>query len=159
MNPQTINLATFNGLDRDAATSLLLGCCSAPDWAGRVAAARPFPAVADLLAAADAALVPADLDAALAGHPRIGDRGARGRSAAEQRGVGDGVLADLAAANAAYEERFGRVYLVCAAGRSGEDLLADLRTRLGHDPDTERRTALRELAAINRLRLEGTVLP
>lgn len=150
-------IAAFNALPRRDAEAALLACCTAPAWAARVADARPFHSVTDLLAAADAALTPADLDAALAGHPRIGDRGARGRSAMEQRGVGDHVLAALAAANAAYEERFGHVYLVCAAGRSGDDLLADLRARLRHDPATERRTALRELAAINRLRLEGTI--
>jgi len=152
-----MNLAAFNSLDRDQAVAALLSCCTAPEWAGRVADARPFPSIEKLLAAADAALTPADLDAALAGHPRIGDRGASGRSAAEQRGVGDHVLDAFAEANAAYEQRFGRVYLVCAAGRSGEDLLADLTARLGHDDETERRTALRELAAINRLRLEKSV--
>jgi 2-oxo-4-hydroxy-4-carboxy-5-ureidoimidazoline decarboxylase len=152
-----MNLDDFNDLDREQAVTALLSCCTAPDWAGRVADARPFPSIEKLLAEADAALAPADLDAALAGHPRIGDRGASGRSAAEQRGVGDDVLAALAEANRAYEQRFGRVYLVCAAGRSGEDLLADLTARLLHDDETERRTALRELAAINRLRLEKLI--
>jgi len=152
-----MTLAAFNDLDREQAVDLLLSCCTAPEWAGRVADARPFPSIEKLVAAADATLGPADLDAALAGHPRIGDRGASGRSAAEQRGVGDDVLSAFAEANAAYERRFGRVYLVCAAGRSGADLLADLTARLAHDDETERRTALRELAAINRLRLEKAI--
>jgi 2-oxo-4-hydroxy-4-carboxy-5-ureidoimidazoline decarboxylase len=152
-----MNLAAFNDLDRGQAVATLLSCCSAPEWAGRVADARPFPSMEKLLDTADAALTAADLDAALEGHPRIGDRGASGRSAAEQGGVGDHVLDALAEANAAYEQRFGRVYLVCAAGRSGEYLLADLTARLAHDDETERRTALHELAAINRLRL-GTMI-
>ena len=149
-----MNLEKFNALPRDLAIAALLDCCAAPGAGARVADAPPFPTVEALLAAADTALEPADLDAALAGHPRIGDRSVSGRSAKEQRGVGDDVAAEFAAANAAYEARFGRIYLVCASGRSGADLLADLRRRLGNDPETEERTALRELAAINRLRLE-----
>jgi 2-oxo-4-hydroxy-4-carboxy-5-ureidoimidazoline decarboxylase len=152
-----VNLTAFNDLTREQAVATLLSSCTAPEWAGRVADARPFPSIEKLLDAADAALAPADLDAALAGHPRIGDRGASGRSAAEQGGVGDHVLDALAQANRAYEDRFGRVYLVCAAGRSGEELLADLTARLDHDDETERRTALRELAAINRLRLAKAI--
>lgn len=152
-----MTLATFNDLDREQAVEALLSCCTAPEWAGRVADARPFPSIEKLLDTAEAALAPADLDAALCGHPRIGDRAASGRSAAEQGGVGDHVLDALAQANRAYEDRFGRVYLVCAAGRSGEELLADLTARLDHDDETERRTALRELAAINRLRLAKLV--
>ncbi|MGI5130075.1 2-oxo-4-hydroxy-4-carboxy-5-ureidoimidazoline decarboxylase [Pseudonocardia sp. CA-107938] len=148
-----MKVTAFNDLARDRAVAVLLGCCTAAQWAERVADARPFGSIAQLLAVADAALTPADLDAALAGHPRIGDRSASVRSAAEQRGVGDDVVAAFAVANAAYEEQFGRVYLVCASGRSGTELLADLHSRLANDPDTERRTALRELAAINRLRL------
>lgn len=152
-----MTLATFNDLDREQAVEALLSCCTAPEWAGRVADARPFPSIEKLLDTAEAALAPADLDAALCGHPRIGDRAASGRSAAEQGGVGDHVLDALVQANRAYEDRFGRVYLVCAAGRSGEELLADLTARLDHDDETERRTALRELAAINRLRLAKLV--
>ena len=73
-----MTLAAFNDLDREQAVAALLACCTAPEWAARVADARPFPSIEKLLAASDAALGPADLEAALAGHPRIGDRGASG---------------------------------------------------------------------------------
>ncbi|MDT7705937.1 MAG: 2-oxo-4-hydroxy-4-carboxy-5-ureidoimidazoline decarboxylase, partial [Pseudonocardiales bacterium] len=69
------------------------------------------------------------------------------------RSAGDDVRAALAAGNRAYEERFGHRYLVCASGRSAEDLLGTLHVRLGNDPATERDVALTELAAINRIRL------
>lgn len=134
----------------------LLGVCAAPGWAARVAAGGPYASLDALLAAADDALTDADLDAAMAGHPRIGDRAATGRSRREQGAVAtaaDDVLDALAAGNRAYEERFGHVYLVCATGRSAEDLLATLHARLGHDARTERAVALAELAAINRIRL------
>ena len=121
-----------------------------------VAAGRPHPDVASLQATAEVALTDADLDEAMAGHPRIGDRTAGGASRREQNGVAGAdpaVLAALADGNRAYEERFGHVYLVCASGRGAQELLDVLRARLGNDPATERAVALAELAAINRLRI------
>jgi len=140
---------------------VLLEVCSAPRWADAVAAGRPYGSLPALQAVARAELSPADLDAALAGHPRIGDR-VEGRSGREQAAVAaapDEVRAALAAGNRAYEERFGRVYLVCASGRSAPDLLATLRARLDNDPETERAVALEELAAINALRLAALFAP
>lgn len=139
--------------------SALLACCHAPAWAVRLAARRPFGDLPTLLAASDAELAAsdeADVDAALAGHPRIGERPAGADSRREQSAVlaGDeAVLAGLAEGNRVYEERFGHVYLVCAAGRTGEELLAVLRSRLDNDPATERAVLRGELAAITRLRL------
>jgi 2-oxo-4-hydroxy-4-carboxy-5-ureidoimidazoline decarboxylase len=151
-----VNLDRFNALSPAAARRELLAVCAAPRWAGEVAGWRPHASVDALLAAAGAALTDADLDAAMAGHPRIGDRTAGGRSRREQSAVGSAateVLDALAAGNRAYEERFGHVYLVCATGRSAEDLLATLHARLSNDAVTERAVALAELAAINRIRL------
>lgn len=153
-----MNLESFNALPTTAALGELQACCNAPRWAAVVAAGRPYASVEALLAAADEALTDADLDPAMAGHPRIGDRTATGRSQREQSGVaaaGAAVLDALAAGNREYEGRFGHVYLVCASGRSAEDLLATLRSRLANDPATERKVALGELAAINRIRLRG----
>jgi 2-oxo-4-hydroxy-4-carboxy-5-ureidoimidazoline decarboxylase len=154
-----MTLAGFNALPVGEAERVLLDCCAAPRWAREVATGRPYPSTDALLAAAEAALTDADLEPAMAGHPRIGDRAAGGRSRSEQSGVGDDVLEALTAGNRAYEDRFGHVYLVCASGRSGEDLLATLHARLGNDAVTERAVALRELAAINRLRLVTLVSP
>jgi 2-oxo-4-hydroxy-4-carboxy-5-ureidoimidazoline decarboxylase len=161
-------MTAFDTLSDDDAEALLLEVCAAPRWAREVVAGRPYGTVEKVQAAAWAALSATDLDAALTGHPRIGDaarsaggarlsRTAEGSARREQAGVASAsaeVLEALAAGNRAYEERFGRVYLVCASGRSAEDLLATLRARLGNDPETERTVALGELAAINRLRLE-----
>ncbi|MEV0682934.1 2-oxo-4-hydroxy-4-carboxy-5-ureidoimidazoline decarboxylase [Nocardia sp. NPDC050378] len=160
MTREAIGLAGFNSLPADAAEQALLACCSSPRWARALAAARPYVSVVSLLDAADAALDAlgeAEIDAALAGHPRIGER-ATGTAAHEQSGVsGDGVRARLAEGNRAYEEKFGHIYLVCAAGRGGEELLAVLRARLDNDPTTERRVMRDELAKINRLRLTQLV--
>jgi 2-oxo-4-hydroxy-4-carboxy-5-ureidoimidazoline decarboxylase len=148
---------TLDDLSAAEAEQSLLACCAAPRWAGEVAARWPYPTPEALQQAAEDALTDDDLDAAMAGHPRIGDSTAGGDSRDEQAAVtaaGDGVRDALAAGNRAYEERFGHVYLVCASGRSPEDLLATLHTRLGNDPATERAVALAELAAINRIRIE-----
>jgi 2-oxo-4-hydroxy-4-carboxy-5-ureidoimidazoline decarboxylase len=106
-----------------------------------------------------AGLTPEQVEEALAGHPRIGDRratSAPGWSRQEQAGVSaaDAELArELAEGNAEYERRFGHIYLVCATGKSGQELLAILRERLGNDRDTEWKVVAAELAKINQLRL------
>ncbi len=154
------------GLDAlavDEAQAVLLAVCSSPRWAAEVAARRPFATAADALRAADevlAALPEDEVDAALSGHPRIGERttgaGAQ-HSEREQAGLA-GMAAStserLAAGNRAYEQRFGHVYLVCATGRTGPELLAVLEQRLTHTPEQERRVLREELRRINRIRLE-----
>lgn len=150
----------FDAADRTRAERALLEICAAPFWARTLVAGRPYGSLDALLAAADAALeaLPEpDVAAAVAAHPRIGER-AHGRSAREQAGLAgaDAALgAALAEGNRVYEERFGQRYLVCAAGRSGPELLAVLQDRLGNDPESERRVMRTELAKINRLRLAG----
>jgi 2-oxo-4-hydroxy-4-carboxy-5-ureidoimidazoline decarboxylase len=125
-----------------------------------VLAGAPFADIAALLDRADrvlAELPDAEIDAALAGHPRIGGRVRNAASAREQAGVAtaaEEVRTALAAGNREYEDRFGYVYLVCASGRSADELLAILSDRLHNDPGTERRVMRGELAKINRLRLQ-----
>ena len=118
----------------------------------------------DLLAAADAAWAardPGDLDAAMAGHPRIGERRLSGWSAGEQAAVGEDAetLTALADANAAYEQRFGHVFLICATGRGPAEILAELNRRMAHDPATEREVAAAEIGKINALRLRKLAAP
>src|SRR5271169_1686067 len=105
-------LARLNALPAGDAVGVLLGCCRAPGWARQMAGGRPYASLDDLLAAADVAWAgraPGDLEAAMAGHPRIGERGLPAQSRQEQSGVGAGAdpLQALRAANAAYEARFG----------------------------------------------------
>jgi len=108
-----------------------------------------------------AQLAPADLEQALAGHPRIGQRhGTDDRSRREQAGVhaaDPATIQALAEGNQAYERRFGHIYLVCATGRSAGELLALLRERLGNDPGAEWAVVRSELAKINRIRLAQLV--
>jgi OHCU decarboxylase len=134
-------------------------------------ARRPFESVDDLLAAADEAwraTGPKDWDEAFAHHPRIGERhaaapasaAARAWSAGEQgsaAGAGAATRAELAEANEAYERRFGRIYIVCATGRSAEEMLADIAARMKNDPDRERAVAVEEQRKITRLRLKTLI--
>jgi 2-oxo-4-hydroxy-4-carboxy-5-ureidoimidazoline decarboxylase len=154
----TPGLARLNALPDGEAVEVLLGCCSAPGWAQRVAARRPFGSVDDLLAAADAAWAarePGELEAAMAGHPRIGERSLSAQSRQEQSEVGSdpGAIQALRDANAAYEDRFGHVFLICASGRGPGDILAELRRRMAHDPAAELEVAGAEIGKINALRL------
>ncbi|HEX4698669.1 MAG TPA: 2-oxo-4-hydroxy-4-carboxy-5-ureidoimidazoline decarboxylase [Actinomycetes bacterium] len=144
-------------LSPEALRAALLGVCASRRWADLVAAAAPYHDVAGLQRAADVALGAldeSDVDEALAGHPRIGERGHDPAARREQAGVDHTTRDALLAANREYETRFGHVYLVRASGRSGEELLALLRQRLRNDPAQERAVVRAELGQINALRLE-----
>jgi 2-oxo-4-hydroxy-4-carboxy-5-ureidoimidazoline decarboxylase len=158
-------LADFNRLPEDRAIQRLMACCASPQWARGVASGRPYPEVGAVTDAAGAALARLDwseVSLALAAHPCIGQRASgTGHEAAwsrrEQAGVDhsdSAVLGQLAEANRAYEERFGRIFLVYATGRSDADLLLAARQRLGNDEETERAVVRGELAKIVKLRLE-----
>ena len=124
---------------------------------------RRRPALRDtaaLLAAVDAAsgaLTWDDIVESMNGHLRIGDRAANGgMSAAEQSGAAaasDQVRQGLAEGNLAYEKRFGHIFLICASGLSGQEMLTQLRARLGNDQDAERAVVRAELLKITRLRM------
>ncbi|GGO81834.1 2-oxo-4-hydroxy-4-carboxy-5-ureidoimidazoline decarboxylase [Nonomuraea cavernae] len=160
--PNTLTgLAAFNAREPAEAERELLTCCASRVFARTIAAGRPYRDPAGLAAAADAAvhdLTWPEVLEALGAHPRIGERAAGAdREAAwsrqEQSGVRDDLREALAEGNRAYEERFGHVYLICATGLSGGQMLDRLRERLEHDDETERRTVRDELAKITRLRL------
>jgi 2-oxo-4-hydroxy-4-carboxy-5-ureidoimidazoline decarboxylase len=153
------SLAAFNAAPHEAAEHDALSCCQARSFARLIADGRPYPDAAALHAAIDTAFEALnwdDIAEAMDGHPRIGERTASAASAAEQAGAtaaGGDVRQALAAGNTAYEDRFGHVYLVCAAGRSGAELLTDLRARLGNTPQAERAVARQELRKITSLRM------
>ncbi len=155
-------LDRFNRLSDEEAAGELLAVCHSRRWAKEVAAGRPYPDVAALQRAADEVwlgLSPEDWREAFEAHPRIGEGGGASAdwSRQEQAGVGDAdqdTQAAIARGNAAYEARFGHVFLISAAGRDASEILAALTERLGNDPDTELRVAAEEHRRITRLRLE-----
>ena len=155
------------GPDEEAG-ALLRACCGSSRWVSRMVARRPFRSTPVLLAAARDiwfGLDPDDWHEAFSQHPKIGDREAlrarfpetRALAAREQSGVAGAsgeVLEALAEANAAYERRFGYIFIVCATGRSAPEMLDLLRARLRNDPAIELRTAAGEQAKITELRLQ-----
>jgi OHCU decarboxylase len=157
-------LDRFNRLSNEQAAGELLAVCHSRRWAERVAAGRPYADLAALQRAADRVwlgLGSRDWREAFAAHPRIGEGGSGGAapdwSRQEQAGVGGAgpdVQERLARGNADYEARFGHVFLISAAGRNAEEILAALEDRLGNDPATELRVAAEEHRRITRLRLE-----
>jgi len=153
-------LGAFNAAPAADAERDLLACSASRAFAQAVAAGRPYRDPAAALAAVDAAIAALswdDIVESMNAHPRIGDRAAStGTSAAEQSGAAaasDEVRQGLAEGNLAYERRFGHIFLICATGLSGREMLAALRARLDHDQDTERAVVRAELLKITRLRV------
>jgi 2-oxo-4-hydroxy-4-carboxy-5-ureidoimidazoline decarboxylase len=159
----------LNALEPDAARAALLRCCGSTRWAERMLRRRPFRSPAALYAAADRLFVDlerADLLEAFAAHPQIGADiaaleaqfgGSAAWSRSEQAGVAAADMQTLEALrdmNVAYAERFGFTFIVCATGKSAEEMLALLRSRLHNEPATELAVAAAEQAKITRLRLE-----
>ncbi|WP_380182142.1 2-oxo-4-hydroxy-4-carboxy-5-ureidoimidazoline decarboxylase [Kalamiella sp. sgz302252] len=157
----------FNQLSVPEAKKRLAHCVALESWIEALVAARPFASLESLLQTGDRLARGWDglaLDKALSAHPRIGEK-ARGDdkeaslSRNEQGSVqqADSELKQaLRSGNATYEQRFGRVFLIRAKGRSGEEMLAELHRRLGNDPQSEQREALDQLREITLLRLRDT---
>ena len=153
---------TLSRLDDDQARAALLRCCGSRAWVESMLGHRPFEDASALLRVGERIWWGLSEDAwleAFTAHPQIGEAPSAAHGAwagGEQAGTATattGVKAALAAANVAYAEQFGFIYIVCASGRGADDMLADLQTRLGHDRATEIRVAAEEQAKITRLRL------
>jgi len=158
-------LEDFNRAPRDEAVAIVKPALDIPRWIDAIVDARPYADTGEIAAAAATAAAPfteAELDAALAHHPRIGEK-PQGDSAEaalsrrEQPGVDAAAAAALAEGNRAYEQKFDRVYLVRAAGRSAEEILALLQERLGNTPEQELAVVDQQLREIAALRLTGAL--
>jgi OHCU decarboxylase len=155
-------LQWLNALPRDAAVREFLSICSSRRWAESMADSRPFPDIAELHRTAESewlGLGPDDWLEALAGHPRIGEKGGASEehSRREQAGMQEAppsVRRAIAAGNRSYEERFGHVFLISAAGRRPQEILTELTRRLDNTPEDELRVAAGEHLRISRLRLD-----
>jgi 2-oxo-4-hydroxy-4-carboxy-5-ureidoimidazoline decarboxylase len=158
-------LADFNAMDVASAAAAVRPCVDIDSWVEAVVAGRPYADLDSLLILADAharTWSGAEVEAALADHPRIGERHAGAGASAEMSGREQGgvsrdaeVQARLAAGNVAYEERFDRIFLVRAAGRDAAEILALLEQRLDNDPETELGVTAGQLREIAVLRLKG----
>lgn len=162
-------LSEFNAMNPEAADQLLRPCLDIDRWIRTLVDDRPYASVEKLVDAARTAADPftqQEVEAALAHHPRIGQRATGGsaeaalsRSEQTTLVVDDNVQRRLRAGNEAYEDRFGRVFLIRAAGRSAEEILAALESRLANDEQTERTVVADQLRQIALLRLAQAVSP
>lgn len=161
-------LDDFNSDPAGTVAEALRTCNAAPRFAAEVLAGRPYPDTEAVVARAEQvarALPWGEVTLALAAHPRIGDRVAGASAEAEasrreQSAMSDAdaeVRAALVEGNRAYEDRFEHVFLIRAAGRSPEEMLAELRRRLGNDVESERAEVMEQLAQITGLRVRGLV--
>ena len=162
--PAPPGLVRLNALREQAADAALHEVCASTAWVKRLLAARPFATPEDLYAASDAAMAgldAADLREAMTGHPPIGrPKPGDPASAREQRGMA-GASAELRTEmlelNLAYQEKFGHVFLICATGRSGEQMRDAVKERIGNAPEQEWEIVRTELGKINRIRLARLV--
>ncbi|KEA61820.1 2-oxo-4-hydroxy-4-carboxy--5-ureidoimidazoline (OHCU) decarboxylase [Marinobacterium lacunae] len=163
-----MTLDQFNRLSPEACAQALQNCCVSTRWIEGMLANRPFDSYEALQTTAEEvwrALSMPDYLEAFEGHPQIGDldslkakyANTKQLAAGEQSGANDasnGVLEALAAGNAEYERRFGFIFIVCATGKSAEEMLGLLNERLDNDLISELAVAAGEQAKITRLRLE-----
>ena len=158
-------LETWNALDPDSAVNAILPCNGSHAWAEQMARLRPFATPFDLTCTADIiwrALPEKDWQQAFDSHPRIGEHKAKSAtaeslkwSAGEQSAANpdDEAKTALAAGNHAYEQKFGRIFIVCATGKSAAQMLAILNQRMANDPATELREAAEQQRQITQIRL------
>ena len=161
-------IGKLNRLGADEARAALLACCGSTRWAAEVAALRPFWDVRQLLRIGRRVWVELGVEdrlEAFRAHPRIGESKAASDTGDEARRWAEGeqsrardasaeTLDEMARANREYEARFGFIYIVCATGRTAEEMLALLRERLSNDPEAELRVAAEEQWRITELRLK-----
>lgn len=163
-----ISLQDFNHLPHEQALALIHPCVALPRWADALVHGRPYASAASFqFCISDFAVLnnSSRLAQALSAHPRIGEKPAGSAAEAalsrqEQGAVNDrdaALARALREGNARYEARFGRVFLIRAKGRSGEEILQALHARLENSDVQEIRAALEQLREITLLRLEGVI--
>ena len=159
-------LARWNALPLEDAAEEILPCCGSKAWARAIALRRPLHDEGALLATCDEVwknLPPSDWMEAFQSHPRIGE--SRGPATASQRsaawsrseqkkaGADEQVKLALAEGNRAYEKKFNRIFIVCATGKSGPEILEILRRRLQNDDESELQEAADQQRQITHIRL------
>jgi 2-oxo-4-hydroxy-4-carboxy-5-ureidoimidazoline decarboxylase len=167
MGANVNEITAFDDAQPGAAAALIRATCASTRWIDGLVATRPHRTLAELTSASDSAIAElewSDLLEALRAHPRIGERVAGNDREAQwsrQEQAGTATMSraiddELRVANVTYEDQFGFVFLICAAGKSPAQMLTELHGRLGHSPEEEHEVVRRELRDIVRLRLAKT---
>lgn len=154
-----MTLEEFNAMPDVRAADVFRSCCGSSRWVTGMVKRRPFKSVDAIVSASDdewELTTRTDWHEAFSYHPRIGDRLASGWAGGEQAralNAEESVQDELAAVNQEYEAHFGHIYIVCASGKTAEEMLADARARLKNDPEAELLIAAGEQHKITQLRL------
>ena len=166
-----MSLEHLNALSAAEAANELLKCCGSKRWADAMTRRRPYPSVEDLTLTANKiwwSLERSDWLEAFRSHPKIGEKKAAeavsqqsqkwsGQEQAAVQTASQETLDSLAHLNQQYEARFGFIFIVCATGKSADEMLALLRQRLQNDISTELPIAAAEQAKITEIRLKKLV--
>ena len=161
----------INSLSTEQAETEFLKCCGSRRWAAKMIAQRPFENIQEMVTTADRiwwSLESTDWLEAFDSHPKIGEKKTAAPvapesliwSETEQSGTRNSTqqtMEELAELNRQYHEKFGFIYIICATGKSAEEMLAILRDRLANDRETELRNAATEQAQITALRLNKLI--
>ena len=162
-----MTLEALNNLSSEEALSALIRCCGSQKWAEAMVSARPFHHQGQLLELADIFWTHAaieDVREAFAAHPKIGDKKQLASkfaetaawASSEQGGVDDAsaeIIEKLALGNKTYEDKFGYIFIVCATGKSADEMLSLLQDRLHNESSTEFQIAKEEQRKITHIRL------
>lgn len=163
-----MELSLLNDLGKSEARESLRYCCGSDKWVEHMVSARPYQSFDDLIRKAEMFMQKLERNdwlQAFSHHPKIGDFDSLKKKfstgpqweAGEQSGVAtatDRVLYELAQGNIDYEKKFGYIFIVCATGKSADEMLAILKSRLPNEADYELKLAADEQKKITRLRLE-----
>jgi 2-oxo-4-hydroxy-4-carboxy-5-ureidoimidazoline decarboxylase len=163
-----MDVKSINELSDGEAAQIFRKCCGSETWVRKMVESRPYTALDAVFKNCEQAfsiLTEADWMDAFAAHPKIGDikslkekygdtKNWAQNEQAGARGISDEVAADLAASNELYFQKFGYIFIVCATGKSAQEMLTLLKQRLGNDPSTELPIAAAEQVKITKLRLE-----
>lgn len=166
-----MDIAKINGRNSNEAEEIFSQCCGAKNWVNGMLKCMPFISHEELFQRADEiwnSLEEKDWREAFLHHPKIGDlnslkakySGSKTLAEKEQSGVSgasNDTLSELAALNNEYEKKFGFIFIVCATGKSADEMLELIKIRIGNDPLTELKTAMKEQSKITKLRLEKII--
>ena len=163
-----MNLETFNGLDQSIKKEELIKCCGSIAWVNKMLSEFPFHDTIDFLIRAEenwTSLSKNDWLEAFEHHPKIGDLNSLKEKYASSKDWAKGeqsdvnsadekVLNKLAEGNLAYEEKFGYIFIVCATGKTAEEMLIILEKRLNNEAENEIKNAMMEQNKITQIRLK-----
>ena len=165
-----MNLSEFNHGDQEKIIVSLLKCCGSSKWAKNIILARPFSSIDNLINFSEKVWLELDKDdylEAFAAHPKIGEKkppeisiNTEKWTRKEQSGMTTAtyqIRQELEKNNLIYEKKFGYIFIICATGKSGKEMLELLKIRIGNNPMTEIMIAAQEQNKITKLRIRKLI--